>query len=228
MEIYVDMTKKKATEEKEDPISAEELDTSHPRAVMMLRRSNHVPYPYNTESLYALLTKGDGTDPFTRIPFHDLTRQRIIMYKESLRLFPNYVLDVKNLYERWVRNKDDQKVSLEAKVFLQAEDLVGIFQTFSGKGSMQNREEAEKFLQDTGRTWVLRSSSLIDTEYNKGYTLTQKYMDTYSHAPIVHLIGKGFYYRVDINRGETIQNTFTYVAEYPTIIDLLTARIRQR
>jgi hypothetical protein len=134
------------------------------------------------------------------------------------------------LYNRWINTYktgavDVDRTRLEAKCFLQMEDLVGIFKKFDGKGALTNRNEAESFLSMTGCSWVLRHSSIQDTEYNKAYALTYKNNKGFIHIAIIHKIGEGFFYNADFLRKSISKELFNYSRSYPTIVCLLEAEI---
>lgn len=237
MEAYIQFMETSIEKQPTDPITLEDFKYSekdHPRSIINIRRSNEIPYPYSVPTMTAMISRGQLYDPVTREPLSELAIKRIALYNESLQMFPSYSLDTHDLYQRWLLcRRPDIKLSpkqidcirLEAYCFLQAENLLGLFQTFAGKGSMLNRQEAEKYLRETGKKWILRTSSLIDTEYNKGYCLSIIKDDRIHHNAIVHKIGDGFYFNVGIERGQKIENVFTYEKAYPTIIHLLEDQI---
>jgi hypothetical protein len=117
------------------------------------------------------------------------------------------------------------KTRLEAQCFLQMEDLMGIFQTFDGKGALTNRDGAKTFLAETGRLWVLRHSSLQDTKFERAYALTYAVGNKIENIAIVHKIGEGFFYDVDLPRQSSVGGYFDYTKSYPTIISLLEDQI---
>lgn len=240
MQGYFNFGQTISHEEKEDVISAEEFpsdDRAHPRTVILVRRTNGRPYPFLTTSVMDIINKGNGCDPVTRQPFSPLTIQRADLYNRSLVEFPDYQvksLNTKDLYIRWINTHKSNtrwtdeiaRTRLEARCFLQAEDLMGIFQTFSGKGSIANRDSSVEFLRKTNRDWVLRHCSLKDTEYDKAYALTYLLPNgNPTHIVIVHRIGEGFYYDILINRKSSIDFDFEYARSYPTIVNLLEAEI---
>lgn len=240
MESYVSFTRNIVqAKQPEDILTLEEIkydQLSHPRAVMTIRRSNGLPYPFLVKTIVQLIERGNGQDPVTRQPFSDLTKQRAFLYNDCLRAFPNYQLNkmnAHNLYQRWVStyqqdmdSKERDKVRLEAKCFLQAEDLMGIFNSFHGKGSMLNRVSAEAALEN-GQTWILRDSSVKDTEYDHAYTLTKRVGTQIEHFLIIHRIGDGFYFGAKgIMRGKSATDMAGWFSSYPTIIHLLEANVQ--
>ena len=228
-----------AKEIKEDIITSTEFDTcpdSHPRKIMTIRRSNGVPFPYLTETIINIFRKGDSKDPVTRQLLDPVIRQRALLYEESIKYFPHYTQEnlknLKPLYERWVNKNseiDPMKrflVKLEASAFLQIEDLLDIFHTFSGKNSLQNRKDAEEYLKNSDKKWLLRNSSLVDTEYNKGYCLSYKDGENIIHKAIVHKIGYGFFFNPSIVRNTVLTDDVDLGRDiYPTIISLLESEI---
>lgn len=229
---YAKISVRLAQQEHEDPVYAEEYNydqDAHPRSVLTIRRSNGIPFPYLTNTVIDILTKGDGNDPFSRTPFSELTKERAFLYKLSMEKFPDIRLrdlDVKKIFLDWEKDCQEKKytfdIHLKAKVFLQTEDLLTIFQQFQGKGSMLNRMSAEEYLEKNDKTWLIRNSSLIDTEYDRAYTLTIKH-DTgkYTHSLIIHKIGEGVYYNAEGVRGCPIPKVFKYLSCYPSIIELI-------
>lgn len=218
-----------------DPVELEEFkgeETAHPREIITIRRANNKPHPYYVRSVIAILDRGNGCDPETRQPFSQLTIQRARLYQDCLTFFPNYTmenLDVKNIYIRWrstyntnISLMSNELTRLEARCFLQASDLIDIFNNFDGSGSMMNREKAEQVLTTVG-DWLLRPSSVIDTEYDKAYVLSRYTTEGCRHYLIIHRIGEGFYYNVNgIDRGMLASSPITrYAKAYPTIINLL-------
>jgi hypothetical protein len=225
MHAYTKLNNSLLEDEKDDIITGEEIPTDHPRKMMTIRLSNGVPFPYSTQTILDICSKGDGKDPQTRQPFDYVTRARASIYKRSTIFFPNYTLGVdnKDLFQRWLdsRISQDDRTHVEASAFLQIEDI--LFQQFNGKGSLENRDEAEKYLKnpDNTRKWLLRNSSLIDTQYNKGYVLSFLRNDELFHIPIVHKIGYGFCYNCRVTRNAVLSDNFSYESDYPTIISLL-------
>lgn len=228
-----------AKDEKEDIITAEQFPTSdstHPRSIMLIRRTNRIPYPYLVTTVMDLITKGNGCDPVTRQPFSLLTRQRAELYYKSLCEFPTMKMNELNtseLYHRWINTHksgtvitdDVRRTRLEAECFLQIEDLLGIFESFHGKGSLLNRKSAEDFLTSTNRRWVLRHCSIEDTQYDKAYGLSYRTEKDFFHMLIVHRIGEGFFYGVILARNTPVNKNLVYSRSYPTIITLLETEI---
>ena len=233
-----------------DEVTLEEFSESkevHPRAIMTIRRSNGIPYPFKVQSVIDIIQSGNGLDPSTRVPFSQLTKERAFLYKQSLEEFPDYVLTsdrIKDLYKRWTSPQMCEKTRLEARCFLQAEDLLDIFKTFDGSGSMKNREMAYRYLATTGKKWVLRTSSVKNTEFDKAYVMTinstarliprtihslpgplmeDKNPESkgFQDCLIIHRIGDGFYANVVLANTTEIPENFTYSRCYPTIIDFL-------
>jgi hypothetical protein len=246
-----------------DPISFDRLESSdkensHIRGTMSLRRSNGIPYYYNVDTVLDIINKGDGKDPFTRIPFSSLVKERAKLYKESKLLFPNYTyknLNVKDLFERWKKYitsseneqkenfEENRKLNIEAKCFLQAEDLTSIFRKYNGKENLENRPMSERELKNKkDGSWLIRNSSIKGNEHNKAYVFTYKSRynsldekgivvygnPKYTHILIVHKIGEGFFCNVELNRGVDITNDIKFGQSYPTIISLLEKLILNR
>jgi hypothetical protein len=234
MNVYSSFTESRTTEEATDVVTLEEFkygEHAHPRAVITIRRTNGVPYPFMVSTVMNIINHGDGKDPSTRVPFTVMDRRRALLYNRALTEFPDYTRDGLNttdLYERWVSihkpdcELDKEKVRLEAQCFLQPEDLIGIFNNFHGSGSMLNRQEAVNALTEN-TTWILRKSSIQDTQYDKAYALTRIVNGDVRHYAIIHRLGEGFYFNAyGISRGDLASNQITdHHGFYPTIIDLL-------
>ena len=237
MDTYSSITQDIARQETMDPVTWEDFKTdekAHPRAVMTIRRSNGVPYPYLVSTVMRLIRAGQP-EPVTRAPFSAITKKRAELYSECMQVFPDYTLedlDTVDLFRRWQETfnpfsqlSEEQKehTRLEARCFLQAEDLLTIFKKYQGKGSNENRAKAMDDVAQ-GYRWILRNSSVRDTEYEKAYALTRN-EGRVCHYLIIHKIGDGFYYNVkNIGRGESAGKFFICrpdFAVYPTIIQLL-------
>ena len=216
-----------------DFISVDYLD-EHPRGVIFLRRYNEEPYPYNVNTIIHIIEKGNRRDPFTREPLSLLTKKRAYLYKECLRLFPRYIIDInfdyKSLFYSWLSThyKGDNfnrehlyKIQIEAQCFLQIEYIIDIF---NAKFKEEiNRQSVNTYLSNKPiGFWMLRRSSIQSTQYEKAYALSIKTgEDHYKHIAIVHKIGDGVYWKCDISRSSVVTPHFKYDSVYPTIIHLL-------
>lgn len=211
MEYYATMIERKSIGEI-DPITIEEFDNSHPRAVMMIRRSKGIPFPINVKSVLDIITKGNNRDPFTREIYSENVRKRAELYYKAVVEFPRYKLNSGELYKRWLDTfvcdrlalkyghpvmpevkKIQERTRLEARCFLQAEDLMDFFKPFFGNSSNMNRKEAEKYLLDSGYEWILRNCSKENTEYDMYYALTALKGLVVNHYLICHKLGEGFF-----------------------------------
>lgn len=235
MDAYADFTRMNSVDET-DPVTLEEVEydeNAHPRSVMTIRRANGRPYSYYVNTVLDIIDRGNGRDPITRENFSTNTIRRARLYKCCMVEFPNYKLkdlDVKDLYKRWWISYDDalmseklkSRVRLEARCFLQAPDLKGMFESFSGAGSMDSRRTAEAVLNSENR-WLIRDCSVQSTETSKAYALSSWCDGVCSHSLIVHRLGDGFYFRPSgIGRGDSADLPITgYADKFPTIIDLL-------
>lgn len=215
---------------------------THPSSVITVRRANSIPYPLSTTSVVDILEKGNGTDPITRIPFHPMVKERAYLYKKALERFPGYrneSLNTTELYKKWISTflpdcklaeKEKEEIRLQARCFLQAEDLVGMFKNFAGQGSLSNREQAEKYLTENKQPWILRTCSLATSQYCSAYCLSRRTPSgAFMHVAILNRIGEGFYFSIRADRGSRVfdQQMFSgkegvdYKRGYVTIIDLL-------
>ncbi len=218
-----------------DDITFDTLRISHPRATITLRKTNNEPHPYNLNTIIDIITKGNGCDPLTRIPFPPIVSERVFLYQRCIQLFPDYninMLDTNVLFRRWLSTyypnsftlQEIEKIRIEARCFLQAEDLVSLFKTYLGKANMENRKQAEKELENKpDGYWLLRNSSLIDSKWNKAFALSIKISNKkYKHIAIVHKIGEGLCFNCNsLSRGSGAEHILTYETIYPTIIDML-------
>ena len=252
MNEYVIIGQARTITEHDDPITMEEFKydgNAHPRNVMMIRRSNGIPYPYFTTTVAELISR-DMRDPFTNQPFSAITKQRAKLYLKSLETFPDYTnatLNTEEILKKWLSihdaactftNEQKELICLEAHCFLQPSDLLGLFKPYEGQGSMDNRQKAVDELvagDATARKWILRNSSIHDTTYNKAYVLTYK-EDNYEtpeapkvfHELIIHHVGEGFYFGVSgfVRNGNASDPIVGYKAVYPTIIQLLESQVK--
>ena len=221
MNNYIDCNILTVAENKDDPITMDTLDTNHPRRTVSLRNGN-VIRQYDISTLEKL-----NRDPFTREPFSRLTKKRIELYAECCRVFPNYsrlTLDTGELFKK-LCNTRDYKIMLEARCFLQASDLVEFFDTESKSGSLQNRSNAEAELRNTGKKFIIRKSSVRDTDLDKAYVLSEKIENKICHSLIIHRRGEGFYLGVSLDRGESAGSDISeYEKAFPVFLDILIFR----
>lgn len=230
MQEYSEINKKLTSEEKVDPVTLEyfqDID-DHPRKTISIRRSNNRPYPYLTSTIYNIINSGNARDPVTREPLTDLTKQRVLIYYKGLTKFPDFKLNkdtLSLLFKKWEKNLTenypDPNTKLEAQCFLQIQDLVDMFFEFNCKGSLKNREETEKYLQDSGTKWILRYGSFQDTEFNKGYVFSYIDKKGYHHLPILHKIGDGFYLNAITERKQLLTDDLQSNLSFPTIVDVI-------
>jgi hypothetical protein len=213
-----------------DSISMDNL-SSHPRGIILVRRRNGIPYPYNIDTILSILKSKNPVDPFTRDPFNKLVIERAFLFKKSIDLFPEYKITPESsidLFNRWKTAKVsgfvDERLDIEAKCFLQISDLIGIFQKFSEPGSVLNREMAESYLsQREDGTMILRPSSVTDSEYIKAYAVSYKSGSIIKHSLVIHRIGEGFYIaKASPKRCTKAEDAVLDMeSAFPTIIDLL-------
>lgn len=249
MQLYVDFTNDIAMDAEIDPITMDTFEgkDGHPRSVITLRGSNGVPRPYLTTTVKKMLDLG-LKDPFTRRPFTALIKSRVNLYLQSLKGFPEYTIgmleqETGNIFNKWIATySDDCKLSkmeiyktrVLANCFLQAEDLAFLFSKYHGGGSMENRRlvindlsdnmySDNMYSKDRNISWILRKCSVVDTEYDKAYVISQKVGNRVRHLLIIHRIGEGFYFNVSgIGRGMPANTPITsYESSHPTIIDIL-------
>lgn len=212
----------------EDPITFEQLnilkDSSHPRGSISICRDNNKPYFYNVETIIKIIENGDGKDPFTRKPFDSITKERAYLYYSITQKLPNLKkeeLDFKTIYTDWLNDKNDELKLLKAQCLLQPSDLLDLFREYEGKGSKYNRKHSIIELKNKPKnSWILRNTSVIDTDIYKGYCLSVK-SDNIKHHLIVHKIGYGIYFGVELNRNQIIPENFSYDKIYPSIIHLI-------
>lgn len=240
---YISIHQHIAQEEGKDPITWDELEllkeNPHPRGMITIRRSNNKPYPYNVDS-FIKLTETQARDPFTRQPFRSVDIMRAKLYKECMEKFPNYDMTNRNLLEIFQRWKDTYSseckldtntkylYQLEARGFLQIEDVTNMFKEYFGKGSMENRQKACDELNDKPKgTWFLRNSSITGDEHNIAYVLSVKDVDIAGHYVIIHRIGAGFFVDVAIGRGSSCVNDTQCEIILPCFIDVLDYFIRK-
>lgn len=241
MNQYCAITRDISREQKDDFVTLQPLnfvleENGHPRSTMTIRGSNNVPQAWNVSTIISILDQGNGRHPFTRQPIPLLHQSRARLYQKCINVFPDYkleTLDVNDLFQRFMdtykeecklTDEEKTKVRLEAQCFLQVEDLLTIFKEYAGKGKEENRRHSliDLTKPDTPN-WLLRNCSIQDTQYDKAYALSRLKDDgnTY-HSLIIHRIGDGFYYNVDLDRNSMIPAQIpSYESSHPTIIHLL-------
>lgn len=232
MDYYTKFNQTIAKKEGEDdPISYEPLlllkKNSHPRSSISIRRPNGTPYFYNTDTITQIINNGDKKDPFTRLPLNKPTLERARLYNLCLQKFPDLKtenIDTKQIYTDWITNPTNPDKKLKAQCLLQPSDLVDIFKSYNGKGSSLNRlAAAHELKQKTVGSWLLRNSSVKDTDTKKGYCISVRTDNhTIKHYLIVHKLGCGIYWGVSLDSSVEIPETFQYQKEYANIVDLLT------
>jgi hypothetical protein len=200
----------------------------HPCSKITLSNSE-TTVTYQTSELYKIR---DDINPITGMPFIPLLREKIELYYTCLDIFPDYSMYSWNnaeLYDRWISSykfeseyteKEKEYLDIRARCFLEPEDLVDFYKCFDNS-SLNVREDAINYLKETGKTWILRNSSLIDTTNSKGYALTILYKEKAYSFAIVHKLNEGYYYNVTLQRGDSTDKPFTFSRSYVTIIDLL-------
>jgi len=239
MELYCTKSRKVAGINKKDFLTNVQLlltSNDHPRGSINIRYEDGHIASYNLDTIASLILD-NLPDPYTQKPFRSIDIDRAFIYIQSMHEFPDYKIENNNtidLFDRWinsytsqtnVESEDIKKVRLEARCFLQAEDLTAIFRKYCGNGNLENRTKAEQELSGCPiGSWLIRNSSIVETEYDKPLVITIKTATGYNHVPIVHKIGIGFY-KIDgnsVERGQSISIAKILPdCEKPTIIDLL-------
>ena len=214
-----------------DPISFDKINilnyNVHPRSSISILRDNNKPYFYNIDTLINIIELGDSKDPFTRKKFDEITIERIYLYKKCLDTFPDLNKDDINynqIYNDWINDKNNPLKLLKAQSLIQPSNIMDYFRSYNGKYNFNNRDECVKeLLNKPNNSWILRNSSIKDTDIQKAYCLSFKKNDVIKHYLIIHKIGYGFYFGVKILRGKILKNNenFNYIKLYPSIIHLI-------
>lgn len=249
MNTYTNSTTSIAYSNKVDVLSKKDLtclQLDHPRSSINIRDGDKFS-SFNLNTVASLLLQGKP-NPSTGQPFRKIDIERITMYIESCTIFPGYSLsslDTRDLYNRWIQTFDKdlnlenpdvfesvKKTRLEARCFLQAEDLVEIFRAYCGKGSLDNRIKAQAELCDKPiGSWLIRNTSLKETKYDKPMVITIHIggESQFMHKIIIHKIGQGFYLGTSnksdgtkVCRGDSAKDIILdTVSAQPTIIDMI-------
>ncbi len=222
-------------ESKEDPITFDTLNilkpSPHPRGSLSIRRDNDKPYFYNVGTIIQIIEQGDGKDPFTRQRFDDITQERAYLYYSLVQNFPDLTkeeMDCKQVYTEWMADHNHAMKLLKAQCLLQPSDLLDLFHAYDGKGSSANRRQAITEMRNKSvGSWILRNTSVKDTETCKGFCLTVKEITGIRHHLIVHKIGAGVYYAAVLERKQEIPEQFRYTKVYPSIVHLIMDRCYQ-
>lgn len=225
-----------------DPVSLQEFKqdvSTHPRSIMTIRRSHGKPCPISVQTMIDIIEHGNESDPITRRKFSSVEVERAYLYQKCIKTFPDYKMSDINpekLYQKWIDSKipgkfsqeEKTKISLEASCFLQPRDLVQIFHDFGSEVNMTRAKAKEYLKKNKNVGWLLRTSSVKDTEYEKAYTISYRLpTGQIVHVLIIHKIGEGFYWGVrGIHMGESAGKKFTgYTYIFPTIVSLLESTV---
>ena len=138
---------------------------------------------------------------------------------------PNIVIPFCNqIYNDWINDQNNPLKLLKAQSLIQPSNIMDYFRSYNGKYNFNNRDECVKeLLNKPNNSWILRNSSIKDTDIQKAYCLSFKKNDVIKHYLIIHKIGYGFYFGVKILRGKILKNNenFNYIKLYPSIIHLI-------
>jgi len=167
------------------------------------RGSVKPPCEYNSESLFNAI-RFKKEDPLTRRRFSQVEINRIIFYYQAYLLRVEREtfspVEVYTQFKEYLTSPESFTPSQigviidNVKYFLQMEDFIDMFKSFSGDGSLLNRDAAYSYLEDKPvGSWLVRKSSAIDDTYDKFYAITIRRESGYSNSLFLHKIGKGIY-----------------------------------
>jgi hypothetical protein len=214
-----------------DAITFEELDYTHPRSVITFYNGyspetlvDYALTSYNTMSIHNLVERGFLTDPKTGIKFDKNQQQRICWYKSCLTKFPDIkhedVLDYKKIISDWlVSPLEETKTTDMARYFITYDQIID----FYGFKDVETREKAELYFTEHPATkWIIRKSSLVDTQFNKFFVLMiKKEEGDYIYQLYNHRQGYGIC-AVDAPRFSTVNNVKMDTSIYFTnMVDFL-------
>lgn len=214
----------------------------HPCFFILINDNENKCFSFETETLFQKLYF-DNINPLTKEPFTYLEKEKIILYHNCLNKLPKLKkdtkIDKKLLFQTWldINFKKEKKsdsinqelINLQARLFLNPEDLFGIFfnPNFK-KSSLLIREEAEKYLKFSGKQWLLRYSSLVDDDNSKSYALTIIIGGVSRSFAIIYKVNEGYFFNVDLSRGENTNKNFTYSHSFICIIDLINSLLYEQ
>jgi len=231
MDGYIDFNINTASAEIYDPITYEKINilekVYHPRSSISVLRDNNKPYFYNVKTLIDIIERGDGKDPFTRNKFDEITIERIYLYNKCIDTFPflnRENIDYEQIYYDWKNDPYEPLKLLKAQCFIQPSNLIDMFRSYSGKSKLENRQDCiNELLDKPENTWILRNSSVKDTDIQKAYVLSIKKKNIIVHYLIVHKIGYGICFNVKACRSKILDDNekIEYQKIYPSIIHLI-------
>lgn len=218
-----------------DPISYDKIylldSTSHPRSSMTLLRDNNKPYIYNVNTIINIIEIGNGCDPFTRKKYDEITIERAYLYKKCMDVFPDLkrdIIDYNEIYNEWINDVYHPFKLLKAQCLLQPSNIINNFRSYNGKNNTNNRADCIRELTNKpNNSWILRNSSIKDTEIQKAYCLSIKKKDKIYHYLIIHKIGYGIYFGVMCNSSKILDDSeeLNYSKMYPSIVHLIQEQI---
>jgi hypothetical protein len=230
-----------------DMVSLEDIRSHGRNYIMYLRlatktinnntKINRIPVqlvPFDTYSAYdTFVSKKVSFDPETKLPLHQGFVERIILYKQTLDSFGTDFepssLYLEQLFSSYLQETPmDERDTLYLRSYLQVEDTTAIHE-FNVVG-LDIRTEAELLLQQKGNgSWLLRKSSIVDSELVRTKCLMYQNDEKCYNVLIVHVSGMG-YYLGDVERGEVMPNVNDHFSipkvckntiVYPCFIDLV-------
>ena len=231
MNEYIEFNMNIAEDDGYDPITYDKINIlntkNHPRSSISILRDNNKPYFYNIDTLISIIENGNGKDPFTRKKLDDIIIQRVYLYKKCIDTFP-YLnkenINFNEIYNDWKNDPFNSLKLLKAQCFIQPSDIINNFRSYNGKNNLNNKIDCIRELSyKPNNSWILRNSSIKDTDIQKAYTLSIKENNIIKHKLLIHKIGYGIYYGVSCNRGKILDDneTLKYNKLYPSIIHLL-------
>jgi hypothetical protein len=135
-------------------------------------------------------------DPETNQPIHTGFIERIQLYNESINVlgtnFSPTPREINDIFQRYLREgvSDRDKLVLRSFLFLEDTEVLTMFEATG----LQIRVEAEKrLLQSECGSYLLRTSSVVDSELVKAKVLSFNDNGVIKHVICIHARGYGYY-----------------------------------
>lgn len=227
-----------------DPITLDAINLTGRNYISYLRltplRAPIITKYWDTNSAYNVFVNhpvrrgGQIVDPETLQPINPGFIERATLYKRSIdelgSTFEPTPHMMNSLFSKYLHQTITEREKLILRSFLFIEDDA-ILPKFTVQG-LELRTETERILREHGNgAWLLRQSSVINSDLCSGTALSLMMENKIKHMIIIHVRGYGYYITTDITRGDTLpsiedgkalpQLSVNNPVVYPCIVDIL-------
>jgi len=135
-------------------------------------------------------------DPETTEPIHPGFVERIRLYNESVHVlgsdFSPAPHQINDIFQRYLLNQitDTEKLILRSFLFLEDTEVL---LSFESTGLHIRKEAEERLLQHESGTWLLRKSSVIDSDLVKAKVVSINQSGKIIHVMCIHAKGYGYF-----------------------------------